>query len=325
MKSNRPWRLLSGALTVLSLLALSHPSLAASGKQSAVSHQRFFALPLPGNAKSSPVTVNRYGIPFIENEAHEEPGGVIRLKVRGTVTRVFLLGMTEMAGVHAWGAPKDYSQRFFAGNNLGNIRLDYADGSAQVFPLILGQSVWWGKAFYQYPDPFPTDADLRNALAHSLRLYPAAPVEDGNYVAVIMPRSVPIEDIEIANSTFMKGGVAIAGVTLETSGLVSSPGATTLTAGELSPAFASFMREKPLRAAGVNEFGTQQALRTLSRALYSHDDLYRQPVPAKIPTGYSGPEVSFKGTVYASILQNAFYANVEDMLSKIDPDGMYHT
>jgi hypothetical protein len=61
--------------------------------------------------------------------------------------------------------------------------VDYADGTTQVFPLLLGEGVWWGRAFYDFQDPFSTDARLRQAFASSLRLYPPAPLDDGNYVA----------------------------------------------------------------------------------------------------------------------------------------------
>jgi hypothetical protein len=82
--------------------------------------------------------------------------------------------------------------RFFIGDELGQVHLNYADGSTQFFPLILGESIWWGNAFYQYPEPFPTNARFQNTLSSSLHLYPPAPVDDGNYVAVITPRSTPL-------------------------------------------------------------------------------------------------------------------------------------
>jgi hypothetical protein len=316
---------ITSSLAIVSLLTAAPLCAQATSKNSTISHDRFFALPLTGNGEASSAKVNRYGIPFLETAAHPQPGATTRLPIGSTVKHIFFLGMTESSGVHAWGAPKDYSDRFFVGDDLGAIRLDYADGSAQVFPLILGESVWWGKPFYQYPAPFPTDAHLRSALALSLHLYPVAPVEDGNYVAAIVPRMAPIVSIEIENSTFMKGGVNVAGVTVEAAETVSIPGATSLPASTPSPAFAAFMREKPLRESGADQCEARQQLSNLSRALYSSSELYKRMVVAKLPSGYTGPRVSFHGSIYASILENAFYANVQDMLDKIDPDGMYHT
>lgn len=325
MIKSRRQQLFFFLLSVLYAVLMIPGSCSAQRRRSTVPREAFYALPLSQNQPSASSPVNRYGIPFVETAAHPQPGGVTELPVGSTLTHIFLLGMTESAGVHAWGPPRDYTQRFFVGDNLGNIRIDYEDGSAQVFPLILGESVWWGKLFYQYSDPFSTDAAFRSALSRSLRLYPAAPVEDGNYVAVIVPRAERVERIEIENSTFMKGGVAVSAVTVEASDSASIPGATTLAAGQPSAAFAAFMRSRPLLSSGVDACVTRQRLQGLKSALYSSNDLYNTPVASRRPAGYSGPGVSFQGTVYASILQNAFSANVQDMLDKIGPDGMYHT
>jgi len=48
-------------------------------------------------------------------------------------------------------------------------------------------------------------------------------------------------------------------------------------------------------------------------------------VAVSVPEGYKGPKVLFKGDNYAAILTNAFYANVNDILAKVDEQGMYHT
>jgi len=117
--------------------------------------------------------------------------------------------MTESARPQAWSSPNDYRYRYFIGDNLGQVRLNYADGSTQTFPLILGESVWFGKTFYQSPNPFPTDAGLRSAFASSIHLYPAAPVEDGKYVAMIVPRTTALRSIEIENSPTKKGSVVV--------------------------------------------------------------------------------------------------------------------
>jgi hypothetical protein len=233
--------------------------------------------------------------------------------------------MTETMRPRAWSDPRDNSARFFVGDNLGQIRLHYADGSIQDFPLILGESVWWGLPFYQAREPFPSDAHLRTAFEQSLRLYPAAPVDDGNYVAVIQPKSASLASIEFAGSPSKKGSVAIAGITVETSAGASIAGATAIPAGVFSTAFTSFAQAKPLRPAGVDETGSESRLNLLKQAFYTSDAVFRQPIPLEVPAKYTGPKITFKGTSYASALQNAFYANVQDMVDKIDADGTYHT
>ncbi len=307
-------------------LVLQSSCLSAPQDQSAGLHDQFSALVsalATGGSNQPAKPLDRYGIPFLVSASKTGTAGSLQIHIGGRVKRIFLLGMTESVGVRAWTDPRDYSQRFFVGDRLGQIRLRYADGSTQDFPLILGESVWWGEPFYRYPDPFPTDATLRKALAASLHLYPASPVEDGNSIAVIAPKPVPLQSIEIEDAPDKKGFVAIAGITVESAD--SIPNTTALAPGTPSAEFDRFIRERPLRSSGSDESGAEQRLNRLSLALYTSNAQFRRPVTTQVPPGYAGPTVSFKGDVYANILENAFYANVDDMLAKIDPDGMYHT
>ena len=287
--------------------------------------KKFFALPMAGGQPPAAKILERYGIPFLEAAAPLPTSGSMRIDVGGQVNRVFLLGMTESAGVRAWADPRDESVRYFVGDNLGEIRLVYGDGSIQFFSLILGESVWWGVPFYQYPNPFPTDPHLRSALALALRLYPAAPVEDGKYVAVIVPRAEPLQYIEIKDSPLKKGSVAIDGITVECAESNALSGAAILADGNLTPEFVDFARQKPLRAEGTDDSEAKRRLNILRHALYTSDAQFGQAVSVTVPDGFSGPMVTFRGTAYATILENAFYANVQDMLAKIDADGKYHT
>ena len=293
--------------------------------QTASSHDRFMALPIAQGEASCARMLYRYGVPFMAASWHAPESGSLEAHVGVVAKKIYLLGMTEAKRPSAWSDASSYRERFFVGDNLGQIRLHYADGTTQDYPLILGESVWWGMPFYQTQEPFPSDAALRTAFEKSLYLYPAAPVEDGNYVAVIAPKNAPLASIEISRSATKSGSVVIAGITVEAAPDARIPGSTPIPANDLSPQFAEFLAAKPLRAAGENERESQLRLKGLSEALYSTDVDFKQPIPEEIPKGYVGPHVTFKGTNYASALQNAFYANVQDMLSKVDADGRYHT
>jgi hypothetical protein len=306
------------------LLSGSHRAAAAS-KDAAPFPDRFLALPIATGESASPRMLYKYGVPFVETSWHAPASGSLEVKVGVSAKNIFLLGMTETQRPSAWSDPQSYAARYFIGDELGRIRLRYADGATQDYPLILGESVWWGLPFYQAREPFPTDAKLRRAFEQALRLYPAAPVDDGNYVAVITPKDEPIASIEIEKSPAKQGSVKIAGITVETAPDASIAGATRIPAGEFTPDFASFLREKPLRAAGVDVSGAKYRLNQLSEAFYTTDGVFQRPVAAVIPKDYSGPRVVFQGTPRAAALENAFYANVQDMVDKIDPDGTYHT
>jgi hypothetical protein len=314
--------------------------------------EQFIALPLPNAKAGLPTAVvanvgenknilNRYGVPFIEEVLPLQSRGSAEVPVGGRVDRIFLLGMTSAkkastnivpalasnstVPLYGWADPRDTARRTMIGDEIGSIRLNYADGSSQVFPLVLGESIWYGQAFYNFQDPFKTDPALRHAFTRALRLYPAEPMQDGNYIAVIKPKAVPLRSIAIENSPVKNGTVVITGITAESSDTNGISGATVLAPGVFSADFAKFVDEKPLRAAGQDEKQIQPQLEELKQALYSSGKSFKGPVALKIPSGYMGPVVSFGGSLYAKILANAFYYNVEDILAKIDETGIYHT
>ncbi len=297
----------------------------AASDAKAVTPDRFLALPIAKGDASCARTLYRYGVPFVETAWHAPESGSVEVHVGVAVKKIYLLGMTETQRPSAWSDPLSYAARYIVGDKLGQIRLHYEDGTTQEFPLILGESVWWGLPFYQAQGPFPIDARLRQAFEESLRLYPAAPVEDGNYVAVIATKDAPLASIEITDSKEKKGSVAIEGITVESAPGTTIAGANLIPANGFPAEFKKFIDDKPLRASGVDEAGSLGRLKNLSEVLYSTDADFKRPIPVEIPRGYVGPQVTFKGTNQASVLENAFYANVQDMLDKIDADGTYHT
>lgn len=289
--------------------------------------ENFLALPLTGNSAQAPAQkiLDRYGVPFIAGALALSSNGPARVEVGGRLKRIFLLGMTDSTRGRAWSNPLYYPARFFIGDEMGKIRLDYADGSSEVFPLVLGEGIWFGKSFYQYPEPFNTDPRFRKALTGALRLYPHAAVADGNYVAVIVPKPVPVRSISVEAASLQRGTPVIAGITVNAAESNSVAGAITLTGHALSPEFEKFVEEKALRRAGENEKQSQARLAELRRLLYTSDENFKGRVKAETPAGYSGPEVSFKGNIYADILANAFRYNVQDLSAKVTEDGKYHT
>ncbi|HTV41150.1 MAG TPA: hypothetical protein VMF08_11285 [Candidatus Sulfotelmatobacter sp.] len=301
-----------GLLVILSLTATAF----ADGPNPPAAGENYLALPLAKNLKQTPEKkiLDRYGVPFIEGTLPFKSNGSARVDVGGRVKRIFLLGMTDTVVSHS-----------IIGDELGEIRLEYADGSAQIFPLIRGESLWWAKIFYEYPEPFFADARFRQALQSSLRLYPPGPVNGGNYVAVIVPKDSPITDIVVENSPSKVGFPVISGITVEPVNGEKLPGGIALPYESLTPDFAKFAAEKPLRPQGTDENGARVRMENLKRAFYTTDENFKGHVTAQMPQGYSGPMVSFKGDIYAKIMANVFYDNVQDMTAKVGDDGMYHT
>lgn len=308
-------------------------------------HTKYLALGLGSDLalNTNENTLNRYGVPFVERVLPLATGGSAQITVGGRADRIFFLGMTDantasleadsphsgsqprQIPAYGWADPRDYSYRFFVGDELGRIRLNYVDGTTQVFPLLLGEGIWWGRAFYDFQEPFSTDAKLRQTLASSLRLYPPVPLADGNYVAVIVPRPTPIQSITVESSPAKKGTLVIKGITVESSDGDSIPATAAFPPAALSPEFENFVRTKALRPIGEDQALAERCLNHLRLALYTSNEEFRGHVASSAPPGYSGPEVSFRGNTFAEILANAFRYNVQDIVDKIDTDGMYHT
>jgi hypothetical protein len=313
-------------------------------------HSKFLALSLGAVTGSGGKVLERYGVPFVDRVLPLVQGGSAQVSVGGRAERIFFLGMTDAEKAaddgdeppsargpgawslpgYGWADPRDESYRFFVGDELGRIRVEYTDGTEQVFPLLLGEGVWWGRAFYDFQEPFPTDARLREAFARALRLYPAKPLEDGDYISVIDPKPEAIRSITIENSLAKKGTLVIKGITVESRDARGIAGAQVLTPGVFPEEFQHFLRTRTLRPLGVGEARSQQRLTQLKNALYSSNKQYQGlRVTPSVPADYVGPEVSFKGTgtgaVYAEILANVFRYNLADIAAKIDADGMYHT
>jgi hypothetical protein len=350
------WRILNQrarvVLLFLSLFFTLIPSAVAAqsstGKprREGAAKEHFWAVPLSGSGESCKETIEHDGVPFVKQVLPLEAGGSAQVNVGGRAERIFLLGMTDgvkatddaneplyslhpgtnpQIPAYGWADPRDWSYRLLVGDEVGRIRVEYADGTEQVFPLRLGEGVWLGRGFYDFQEPFATDAALRQALAGALRLFPATPQKDGDYVAVIVPKPVAIRSITFENSKTKRGTLVIKGITVESKGAAMS-GAVTLTPGVFPAQFERFVRTRGLRIQGSDEALTEQRLTTLKRALYTSDEQFRGlHVTPSVPQGYNGPEVAFKGTVFAEILANIFRYNLMDIVAKIDAEGMYHT
>lgn len=229
--------------------------------------------------------------------------------------RILLRGMTYTKP-SPWRHPRDTSMRYFIGDELGRIRLEYADGSTQVFPLILGQGIWFGALFRDFPEPYSSDGRLRAALAESLRVYPPAPTPDASYLAVITPKAVPLRSLTLEASPVKWGVPKLDGVTLV------PPGSDDRA---LAPELRKFVAEKALLPLSDEGNPMRHQLEDLRQALYLTDEQFPKHVGESGPNGYAGPHIAFAGDLSAEILANAFRWNLQDMADKVDATGMYHT
>ena len=268
------------------------------------------------------------GIPFLAeafSPVSERKPFSVRLGFKAG--RLFLLGMTHSLdqGCAGWGDPTDSRSRFFVGDLIGQVNVRYADGTAETYPLVLGESAWWGRRFFANPEPFASDRKARQALAQSLRLYPARPVPDGRYLAVIQLRRAAVSWVQIAGTPDKAGAPVLVGLTAESAQGDKASIGTALPHAKPSREVLDFINSRPLIKAGSRGADAQARVAALRNALYTTVENFPKRVPLDLPREYIGPRVRFQGDGYAEILANIFHHNLHDIASKVDSDGMYHT
>lgn len=264
-----------------------------------------------------------YGVPFVAGTdtlfAIRKP---YSLPV-GVAARHLLIAGMKVSERNSY-SPED--KQVTVGQGLGSLRVCYADGEIGSYPIVIGESAWWGEKFVKYPEPFVSFTEVRRALQESLRIYPAQPTPTHQYVASINPKAKPIARIEYAPEPGSGLTPVVTGITVVPLQAGDRPeGGLLARSTGLSAALTESIERRPLRLADVDEEATRARIRQLQDYMYVTDDNFPQSFPLDIPIGYKGPEVRFTGGREADFFTNAFYHNVLDMAAKVDDKGVYHT
>ena|GEM_PF-5032575 len=250
---------------------------------------------------------------------------------------LMLLGHTDSLDI---GHPSWYGRNFrhardhFVGDNYGSIEIRYADGSADVVPLVYGATMWyswpWDAQAYITPqqcrEPFECDPMARKSLTDSLKLNPTyrlstswgrpSPARQAlRYFSRILLRPTVVTDIVIRESVTQEGLPQFSSLTVEaprlSDTLVPLPHVTcdpasaiTITADDVKP---SIMKGR---------------IEALQRSLYTFLDSVPDDFGVVVPEDFRGPLVTFRGGRWAHLLNAIYYRTVSHTLPRtILPDG----
>lgn len=239
--------------------------------------------------------------------------------------RIFLFGLTFLPDIGAplWHYAPRYAPRFFIGDELGRVRINYADGISEEYPLVLGDNLWWGQRFHNSPEPFVSNPDKAAVLENSLHLYPAKPVARGFRMGVIQPREANMLSMEFIDRPEKLGMPTIEALTV-----LASDGAPPQ--GKLFEEVVpeddviAFVESSTMKPEGVEQADKLKRLNDLKNAIYTTEENFPKDVEIIKPEGYRGPDVEFEGDIYAKILSNIFYRNLLDMDIKAEEEtGMF--
>ncbi len=271
--------------------------------------------------------VEAWGVPFLCTPGSlMQRGGSCVIPINLVVDRLYMAGFTGTfdQGEEVWEDPNDHYHRLFIGDKLGDIYLDYADGTSQRYPLLYGYSAWWWQPIQDAPEPFLSSKKARTILSGSLSLLPTGSGGTGAYMGVINPERKPLKDIRIVDNPDKAGEPVISGITINArqSSPVLLPA---LPHDRPSSKELAWMKANALKPNADRNVKILSALRRLKNLLYTSPRDFRSHIPISMPKGYVGPRVRFTGDVYADVLTSVFYNDVQDILDKVDSSGMYHT
>ena len=272
-----------------------------------------------------PKILNYFGVPYLINSSIVfKQNDTKKIELGFKAEKIILFGMTFTPdiGTPLWHYAADFSPRYFIGDELGQIKINYADGSIEKIPLVLGDNLWWGQRFYNYPKPFDSNKEKIKVLKNSLNLFPAKPVQGGFRIGVIEPKTEKIVSIEFTDRKEKLGIPIINAMTVLSENEIENG----YLFSNVKPAkeILSFINNSVMKPEGVCEENKIQRLENIKNAMYTTEQNFPKSVPVSKPKNYRGPDVKFGGGVYGEILENIFYHNLADMDEKADAEtGMF--
>lgn len=250
---------------------------------------------------------------------------------------LYCLGMThcyDVANGSWYSKVGDHSFHHFIGDQVGTLRLEYADSEYEDIPLIFGLNVWynmpwditwqqqnnWG----QYPDMRETDPTMfygspeaRETAQECLGLDDGVRRmgEENNerYLFALKLDGKPLRSVSVLPQVGKAGQVTISAITLKaaSSPLRRLPDVSE-SDGRITIHTLSEMREKAYLP----------DIEKLQHIFYTFtDELPTLDAPI-IPEGYVGPKYDFSGAPEAYLASTYLYRNGPECAAHISDDGM---
>ncbi len=210
-------------------------------------------------------------------------------------------------GCKDWGSSEEADARF-PGDTLGRITVFYEDGGEDVYPLVLGYTMWYKNMWERDCAPFKNGAPDPRAneyLKGALYLYGAYECREKCYFAV-KPKNKKVTHITLEKAENKNGEPVFTGVH------------TSLPDG----CDAEFFVTRLVAPGDVPEH-VRNSLDALGRILYTFEDDFEN-VP-EYPLDENGPYVRFSGDDDARIATGVFAENMKDLSTRVDGGGFLHT
>ena len=223
---------------------------------------------------------------------------------------------SEDRGTPPWGSLVE-SENLFIGDRAGEIVIAYADGTADVIPLIFGYTMWFKANWRDGGAPFKTE-EAEPAMTACLRkaLQLQGGFEGNDQTAIkVKIQSKPIREIRLADNPRKAGEPVFDG-----GYLLRSDERKTLSGGKPVDAADPFFDTHTIDSRRPDTM--RREIERIRRRLYTFESDFKKAPAFKYPETYERARISFTGNRFADILTQVYYYNVEDILTKMRDDGM---
>ncbi len=246
----------------------------------------------------------------------------------------YLLGCLNSVDIPhpAWGGG-DGMRNFFIGDSAGELVIGYASDKTDTIPLIFGYTAWWDQNYKASPEPFRSDAKVKKQLddalcvANGLEGYSNT---NKNYFIKIKLRDEPVKWIIFKDNPKRTGYYRIDGLTFSgISEKLNSKKYLIESCDQLSSDKISWLKNHTIDSKNSYPENRQKAIKILREKFNtSLDDINKKTLAATPPeitaTNFPGPKISFSGSPIATLLTRIYYENADQILGRIDEDGMVH-
>jgi len=247
---------------------------------------------------------------------------------------VYLLGCLNSVDIAhpAWGGG-DGLRNFFIGDTAGEIAIGYVDGKIDIIPLVFGYTAWWDNNYKASPEPFASDAKVKKQLdealcvANGLEGY-ANP--EKNYYLKIKLREEQVKSIEFKDNPKRIGFYQVDGLTFSGINEKTISKKFLIESGNQLPADKiSWLKNHTIDSTNSYPENRQKAIKKLREKFYGSLSDINEKTLAATPSeitekNFPGPKISFSGSPIATLLTRIYYENADQILGRIDEDGMVH-
>lgn len=232
---------------------------------------------------------------------------------------LYLVGGYNSAdrGTPAWGTIIE-SEILSLGDSAGDLEISYQDGTKDTVPLVFGYTMWFSANWADGKAPFvgeEKDDTMAAMLLETLHL--AGGIEGAaDLVLKVKIQNKPISQIMIKDNPEKVGNPVFAGGYLVPEGTTGA-----LSGGKPVDASNSFFDSHTV-SCGPVPAKLLENLAAMNRNLVTFEEDYETSPGFAYPENYDKTRVEFSGTPLANIASGVFYHNIQNMLDKIEPNGM---